>query len=78
MAIHGQPTLAYLELKAVRNLPAFNIVGAKVTKLNQHARQYAFSDGSVLKITRHYIESYLSKGGLCDCSSYIHANTFDK
>lgn len=77
MAFVGKPTLAYLELQDIRKLAAFSIVGANIRKLNQHAREYTFTDGSILKIYKAGRgESYLNKGGLCDCVSLLMVNAF--
>lgn len=77
MAIHGTPTLAYVELQSIRKLAAFSIQGATLRKLNQHAREYTFADASVLRIYRSgRAQSFIRKGGLCDCVSLLRVNAF--
>lgn len=78
MDVNGKPTLAYLELQAIRKLAAFRIIGATQRKLNQFAREYTFPDGSILLIKRGKGESYIAKGGICDCVSILRVNSFGK
>ena len=70
-------TQAYLELQRVRKLSAFNIIGAaRARKLNQHAKRYAFGDGSSLDFHKKGFAISRRADGACDCIAKTQVNTF--
>ena len=46
------PLLAEIEYRRIRNASAFNVEGGQRRNVNQHMREYSFSDGSILRIYR--------------------------
>lgn len=70
--------MAYLELMRIRNLSAFNLIGAKMRKINQYARGYTFLDGSTLRLYKDGRGQSFRPDGLCDCILQLQTNAFGR
>ena len=68
---------SYDEYQRIKPLAAFNVVGATARRrLNQHAKEYRFSDGSTLKIYRKGRACAFDSNGFGIVVGTIRANAF--